>query len=209
MTSFEARSASRAALILLVVSLARLAIESRDRPSLLPDDSVDVAAGLLDDGRARARDLERRSLPLAPGERLDVNEVPAMELDRLPRVGPALADAIVAERDKRPFTSIDDLVRVRGIGPATLERLRTHVTVAVNGFRPTARARPAPVRKLSLARASSEDFENLPGIGPALAARIVRTREARGGFTTVDELLTVPGIGPARLDALRDLVRVP
>ena len=49
-------------------------------------------------------------------------------------------------------------------------------------------------------------LEGLPGIGPSLAAAIVDHREREGGFDTVDGLLAVSGIGPAKLDALRDLV---
>lgn len=51
-------------------------------------------------------------------------------------------------------------------------------------------------------------LESLPGIGPTIAAAIVETRTARGGFASVDELVEVPGIGPTRLEALRDLVTV-
>lgn len=61
---------------------------------------------------------------------VDVNAAGPDELALLPRVGPSLAAAIVADRDARgPFRSIGDLDRVRGIGPATLEGLRPHVTV--------------------------------------------------------------------------------
>lgn len=45
-------------------------------------------------------------------------------LETLPGIGPALAARIVAAR---PFHDVDDLLRVRGIGPATLERLRSAV----------------------------------------------------------------------------------
>jgi competence ComEA-like helix-hairpin-helix protein len=212
MTALETRTAARAAVILLFVSLARLTLESRHTLPLVPDGSVDLSQQLLEAGHARAEELERRTLPLAPGERLDVNSAPAEELDRLPRVGPAVAEAIVQERMRGRFVSFDDLTRVRGIGPATLERLRAHVTVGPGSkmagaglTRPLVR----PAERLSLARASAEDFEALPGIGPALAARIVQARVDRGGFSSVEDLLEVQGIGSARLDALRDRVRVP
>ncbi|MBC7093246.1 helix-hairpin-helix domain-containing protein [Candidatus Bipolaricaulota bacterium] len=61
---------------------------------------------------------------------------------------------------------------------------------------------------LNVNRASAEELEKLPGIGPALAARIVAFREAHGPFRTVDDLLAVPGIGPKTLAGFRDLVTV-
>ena len=56
---------------------------------------------------------------------------------------------------------------------------------------------------ISLSSATEQDLEALDGIGPTLAARIVEWRRAHGGFASVDALLEVPGIGPARLEALR------
>lgn len=58
---------------------------------------------------------------------VDVNRADASALQALPGIGPSLADRIVDERGRRPFDSVDDLVRVRGIGPATVERLRPFV----------------------------------------------------------------------------------
>lgn len=56
---------------------------------------------------------------------------------------------------------------------------------------------------ISLSSATAQDLEALDGIGPTLAARIVEWRTTNGGFASVDQLLDVPGIGPARLEALR------
>jgi len=60
---------------------------------------------------------------------------------------------------------------------------------------------------ISLNRATAPDLETLPGVGPVLADRIVAFREQNGRFETVEDLLEVPGIGEAKLAALRDLVR--
>jgi competence protein ComEA len=65
--------------------------------------------------------------PLTP---VDLNTATAAELDELPGVGPATAQAIIAYRDRHgPFSSVDDLAEVRGIGPARLEALRDLVVV--------------------------------------------------------------------------------
>lgn len=55
-------------------------------------------------------------------------------------------------------------------------------------------------------RATVDELDGLPGVGPATAAAIVTERERNGPFVHVDDLDRVPGIGPAKLEALRDLV---
>lgn len=55
--------------------------------------------------------------------------------------------------------------------------------------------------------ASASELQQLPGIGPALAKRIVETRSG-GRFNSADDLLRVPGIGKAKLAKLRDYVEV-
>lgn len=56
--------------------------------------------------------------------------------------------------------------------------------------------------------ADAAALETLPGIGPALAGRIIAWRDANGGFRAVDELLAVAGIGEKTLDGFRDQVTV-
>jgi competence protein ComEA len=56
---------------------------------------------------------------------------------------------------------------------------------------------------ISLSSATAEQLEDLDGVGPALAARIIAWRDSHGGFSSVDQLDEVPGIGPARMEALR------
>lgn len=65
-----------------------------------------------------------------------------------------------------------------------------------------------PVEPIDLNTATVAQLDALPGVGPSTAAAIVAYRTAHGAFTTVAELGEVRGIGPAKLDALRPLVRV-
>jgi competence protein ComEA len=66
----------------------------------------------------------------------------------------------------------------------------------------------APGELVNLNAATVEQLDTLPGIGPVTAAAIVAWRDANGKFTSVDQLGEVDGIGPARLEKLRDLVHV-
>ncbi len=61
--------------------------------------------------------------------RVKLNTATAAELEALPGVGPALAQRITAYRQGRRFSSVDDLLKVKGIGKAKLERLRPLVEV--------------------------------------------------------------------------------
>jgi len=72
-----------------------------------------------------------------------------------------------------------------------------------------ASAEPAPARApLDLNRATAAELESLPGIGASKAAAILAAREAQGGFSSLDELEAVRGIGPALMAKLRPLVVV-
>ena len=66
----------------------------------------------------------------------------------------------------------------------------------------------APVTPIDLNAATMTDLDALPGIGPATAQAILTYRDRNGPFRSVEDLGEVQGIGPARLDALRELVRV-
>lgn len=144
---------------------------------------------------------EQAGKPLRPGERLDLNDAPASELVRLPRVGPALARRIVADRESNgPFRTLDDLDRVPGVGPALLGHVKDFVVQptagAASGGPATA---PGAGAGIDLNSATEAELLRLPGIGPAKARAIVAYRQSRGPFASVEEVLRVPGIGPATL----------
>ncbi len=220
--------------VLLATGVLRAGCAPRVPPEDgLPGVAVDPSA-LEDSARILAADAERRTRPLAAGERLDPNRASEAELDRLPGVGPGLARAIVAARDSAPFRSVSDLIRVRGVGSSTLEKLRPGLEIRgrppgratvprparspAEGRRPpvviraqsgTATAGPTSPRRsgpLNLNRATAPELESLPGIGPVLAERIVAERRRRGHFSSVDDLIAVKGIGPALLERLEDRV---
>jgi competence protein ComEA len=95
---------------------ARIAVPRAGQPAL-PVDPGAVSGGVPDDNGGAAA---------GP---VNINSATASQLDALPGIGPATAQAIVSDREQHgPFASVDDLARVRGIGPAKLAQLRPLVT---------------------------------------------------------------------------------
>ena len=62
--------------------------------------------------------------------------------------------------------------------------------------------RLAPSAPLDLNDATAEELDELPGIGPALAGRILAWREENGPFASPEEVTAVPGVGPAAYEAM-------
>jgi competence protein ComEA len=76
---------------------------------------------------------------------------------------------------------------------------------AVAGGAAAAGSAGAPV---SLNTATAEQLDQLEGVGPATAQKILDWRQEHGGFSSVDQLKQISGIGPKRFEALRDSVRM-
>ena len=61
---------------------------------------------------------------------------------------------------------------------------------------------------ININTANLGELDTLPGIGPALAQRIIDYRQANGGFKTTEEIKNVPGIGEKKYDGIKDLISV-
>ncbi|HMN95761.1 MAG TPA: helix-hairpin-helix domain-containing protein [Phycisphaerales bacterium] len=115
LSATERAALSAIALVLLLGGFAATAWNAGRSPI----DAAAPAALALRDERANAA---ASGLPVVL---IDLNRADASELAALPRIGPALAARIVADRAANgPFRSVDELVRVRGIGPVTVELVR-------------------------------------------------------------------------------------
>lgn len=227
----QERLALGVAALLLAAGAAARVLASGPAPAELagPAGAEASASRLAAQVADSVQKAEHRRRPLAAGERIDPNTATADELDRLPNVGPALAHRIVEWRASHgPFRTLADLDSVPGVGPAMLREAAPHLALkpapaASNARRPFQPAAPvadwerSPERPSSAERATggvvdvnaatADELAALPGIGPALARRIVRWRAEHGRFRSVDALADVPGIGPATVERLRPRVR--
>lgn len=142
---------------------------------------VDVAGAVAHPGLVRLR----------PGSRV---------ADAVSAAGGAAGDADVAGLNQARVLSDGEQVRVPRVGEPAAP---PPVAGASGGS-----AAGAPAAPIDLNRATPAELDTLPGVGPATAAAIITWRDKNGGFRRVEDLVEVPGIGPARLERLRPLVRV-
>jgi competence protein ComEA len=164
------------------------------------------------------------------GAALDLNRANKAELRLIPGIGDALAQRIVDHRAHNgSFKTIDELRKVHGIGPKTLDRLRHCLFVTqeesfaasdeTEPMTPASKTKSSPrtataskkaselTEPINVNHASQTDLQKLPGIGPKLSQRILDQR-AKAAFKSVDDLRRVPGIGPKTLEKLRPHVTI-
>jgi competence protein ComEA len=126
--------------------------------------------------------------------------------------GARVTDAIKAAGGVRPGTSTDALNLARKVADGEQILVGTPGSAAAQGVQAapgsTGSAGSAPATPLDLNVATSEQMQQLPGVGPVLAQRIIDYRTQHGGFRTVEELRQVTGIGARRFAELKDLVRI-
>ena len=160
--------------------------------------------------------------------RLDPNTADLRDIGQIPGMGPALALRFVEFRRDKPLKSPNDLLEISGLGPATLAKVKDwfvwegepdkvelppQMEVKALATEGTT-ALPARLVKwqagdaqIDINRGQVDDFLRLPGIGQAMARRIIEARNQKP-FQTVDELRRVPGIGVKTLEKIRNMVRV-
>ena len=143
---------------------------------------------------------------------VNVNTASTADLESLPGIGPSKAAAIVAYRTENgAFGSVDALQAVPGIGPKTVESLRTEAEVGdgvtvVQGATNSGSGAPS-ANAVNINTASTAQLDTMPGIGPSKAAAIVADRDAKGPFSSCDELSRVTGVGAKTVGNLRSMCK--
>lgn len=146
---------------------------------------------------------------------VDINTASGEELQTLPGIGPSKAAAIIAYRDAHDgFSSVEEITAVRGIGDATLERLRDQITIG-----DAASAIPTPAEfdsEAAIDLSGDEPNRGQPSEGQATTTVTPTTPELRTApnvdvspllninTATAEELDTLPGIGPSKAAAIID-----
>ncbi len=120
--------------------------------------------------------------------------------DAIKAAGGATSDADLSRVNLAKRVGDGDLIVVPKFGEA--------VNAPTSATRERGTATPAPLGKVNINTASVEDLDKLPGIGPAIAQRIVDYRNASGPFQRIEDIMKVRGIGQAEFDAIKNLIVV-
>jgi competence protein ComEA len=143
-----------------------------------------------------------------PAPRLVVHVVGAVRRPGLYRLahGSRIADALhrAGGATKRADLSLVNLAAPLSDGTQVVVPRRAPPVTAGS---PQAGGDTAPASgPVHLNTATLEQLDELPGVGPVTAQKIIDYRDQHGAFSSVDDLDAIPGIGPARLEQLRELV---
>ncbi len=143
---------------------------------------------------------------------VDLNTATVQELDALPGLGPAKAEAIVLWRAQHgPCADLAALAEVPGIGQATLAGLRGRArcgpVLEVERDPPAPIDATAPVARpgsVDINSATAAELLTLPGMVASRVRDIIEDRDRNGPFASCAELVRVPRIGPATVANLGD-----
>ncbi len=138
---------------------------------------------------------------------VDVRTASAKELEMVPGIGEKTAAKIIEIRSD--FTSLEDLMEVRGIGPAKFNKMKeffvpfgSEYTKKISQEKKDEIEYDRRATAVNLNTAGVEELTTIKGIGKATAEKIVEYRNEHGKFMSGEDLLKVKGIGTKKLESI-------
>lgn len=180
-----------------------------DTPAASATGEGDAAAGSVTDAMKEARPTDASNAPVFVHV---VGEVVTPGVVELPS-GARTADAIAAAGGATPLAALEgvNLARVVADGEQLLIPSTEELAVGAPLSPPPEAGGPGGAASnsggvVNLNQADATLLQTLPRVGPALAQRILDWRQANGSFTSIEQLMDVPGIGPKIFEGMKELV---
>ena len=217
--------------------------------------AAEAGSALAAEAQAQKSAAPAKAQEAAKKNPVDVNSADAKTLETLPRIGPVLANKIIAGR---PYHNLTDLGKVKGLSQSKLDTIQDEVTfgpatttaeettrkqaakmdkparstptvdskappasvsASANQTVPTTpqtapsatgrvAGKLAPGEKININKASAEELDRLPGIGPVRAQAILDYRKQSGDFRTIEDIEKVKGIKAGEFSKIKDYVKV-
>lgn len=179
--------------------------------------------------KSAAEEARERTPPLsppAPRGKININTASYEELQEITGVGPAIAGRIVEYRNEVGiFYSIQEIQNVNGIGPVTFEKMKNEITVGDvppppeeapveeepvedEPAPPPPPPEPGASGKININTAGYEELQEITGVGPVIAGRIIEYRNENGPFQAIEDIKNVSGIGDITFEKMKDEITV-
>ncbi|HHV37669.1 MAG TPA: helix-hairpin-helix domain-containing protein [Candidatus Cloacimonetes bacterium] len=155
--------------------------------------------------------------------KIDIREASLRELTALPGIGDKRATDIIAYREEHGFNNVNELIKIRGIGEKTYQRIYPSLVVFGDSLLASskpksakqkadkskkANTKPQDTSPVNINTGTIEELSRLSGIGEVKAQAIIDYREQNGAFKSKEELINVPGIGLKTLEKNLDRIQL-
>jgi competence protein ComEA len=188
-----------------------------------------LVAGISTDAFAKKKKAADEVAPSASAALIDLNTADQKTLESLPGIGKSTAKAIIAGR---PYKSVDDLKKVKGISDSKLKAIKDKVMVGASPSAQAAQSTPAvpaaaagmassaqkeasekatksasklaPGQLVNINTASKAELDALPGIGPTKSQAIIDGRP----YNRIEDIMKVKGIKEGTFNKIKDHITV-